>query len=45
MAGMNVVAREEFKAVKGDGGQGARDENERLAARVAALKGLNEARL
>jgi len=37
MAGMNVVAREEFEAVKEMAAK-ARDENEKLAARVAALE-------
>jgi BMFP domain-containing protein YqiC len=37
MAGMNVVAREEFEAVKEMAAR-ARDENEKLAARVAALE-------
>jgi BMFP domain-containing protein YqiC len=46
MAGMNVVTREEFEAVKEMAAR-ARDENEKLAARVAALeaKQLNEPRL
>src|SRR5262249_59129637 len=44
MAGMNVVAREEFEAVKEMAAK-ARDENEKLAARVAALEAkLNEPR-
>jgi BMFP domain-containing protein YqiC len=44
MAGMNVVAREEFEAVKEMAAR-ARDENEKLAARVAALEAkLNEPR-
>ncbi|HSU99581.1 MAG TPA: accessory factor UbiK family protein [Roseiarcus sp.] len=37
MAGMNVVAREEFEAVKEMAAR-AREENEKLAARVAALE-------
>jgi len=37
MAGMNVVAREEFEAVKEMAAR-ARDDNEKLAARVAALE-------
>ena len=37
MAGMNVVAREEFEAVKEMAAK-ARDENEKLAERVAALE-------
>ena len=37
MAGMNVVAREEFEAVKEMAAR-ARDENEKLAQRVAALE-------
>ena len=37
MAGMNVVTREEFEAVKEMAAR-ARDENEKLAARVAALE-------
>ena len=37
MAGMNVVAREEFEAVKEMAAK-AREENEKLAARVAALE-------
>jgi BMFP domain-containing protein YqiC len=42
MAGMNVVTREEFEAVKEMAAR-ARDENERLAARVTALEArLNE---
>ena len=45
MTGMNVVTREEFEAVKEMAAR-ARDENERLAARVAALEAkLNEPRL
>src|ERR1700722_11077866 len=45
MAGMNVVTREEFEAVKEMAAR-ARDENEKLAARVAALEAkLNEPRL
>jgi BMFP domain-containing protein YqiC len=45
MSGMNVVAREEFEAVKEMAAR-ARDENEKLAARVAALEAkLNEPRL
>jgi BMFP domain-containing protein YqiC len=45
MAGMNVVTREEFEAVK-EMATRARDENEKLAARVAALEArLNEPRL
>ena len=44
MAGMNVVAREEFEAVKEMAAK-AREENEKLAARVAALEAkLNEPR-
>jgi BMFP domain-containing protein YqiC len=44
MAGMNVVAREEFEAVKEMAAR-ARDENEKLAARIAALEAkLNEPR-
>ena len=44
MSGMNVVAREEFEAVKEMAAR-ARDENEKLAARVAALEAkLNEPR-
>jgi BMFP domain-containing protein YqiC len=42
MAGMNVVTREEFEAVKEMAAR-ARDENDKLAARVAALEArLNE---
>ncbi len=37
MAGMNVVTREEFEAVKEMAAR-ARDENEKLAARIAALE-------
>ena len=37
MAGMNVVAREEFDVVREMAAR-ARDENEKLAARVAALE-------
>ena len=37
MAGMDVVSREEFEAVR-DMAVRARDDNERLAARVAALE-------
>jgi BMFP domain-containing protein YqiC len=37
MAGMDIVRREEFEAVKEMAAR-ARDENERLAARVAALE-------
>jgi len=37
MAGMNVVSREEFEAVKAMAAK-ARAENEALAARVAALE-------
>ncbi|MDP4822893.1 MAG: accessory factor UbiK family protein [Aestuariivirgaceae bacterium] len=37
MAGMDVVAREEFEAVK-DMAAKAREENEALAARIAALE-------
>jgi BMFP domain-containing protein YqiC len=37
MAGMDIVHREEFEAVKEMAAR-ARDENERLAARVAALE-------
>jgi BMFP domain-containing protein YqiC len=45
MTGMNVVTREEFEAVKEMAAR-ARDENERLAVRVAALEAkLNEPRL
>ena len=44
MAGMNVVTREEFEAVKEMAAR-ARDENEKLTARVAALEAkLNEPR-
>jgi len=44
MTGMNVVTREEFEAVKEMAAR-ARDENEKLAARVAALEAkLNEPR-
>jgi BMFP domain-containing protein YqiC len=42
MAGMNIPTREEFEAVKEMAAK-ARDENEKLAARVAALEArLNE---
>ena len=45
MAGMNVVTREEFEAVKEMAAR-ARDENEKLATRVASLEAkLNEPRL
>jgi BMFP domain-containing protein YqiC len=37
MAGMDVVSREEFEAVK-DMAAKAREENEALAARIAALE-------
>src|SRR5208282_6416350 len=37
MAGMDIVSREEFEAVKEMAAR-ARDENEKLAARVAALE-------
>ena len=37
MAGMDVVKREEFEAVKEMAAR-ARDENEKLAARIAALE-------
>jgi BMFP domain-containing protein YqiC len=37
MAGMDVVAREEFEAVKEMAAR-ARDDNEKLAARIAALE-------
>lgn len=37
LSGMNVVTREEFEAVK-EMASLAREENERLAARVAALE-------
>jgi len=44
MAGMNIPSREEFEAVKEMAAK-ARDENEKLAARVAALEArLNEPR-
>jgi BMFP domain-containing protein YqiC len=38
MSGMDVVSREEFEAVK-DMAAKAREENEALAARIAALEG------
>jgi BMFP domain-containing protein YqiC len=42
MAGMDIVHREEFEAVKEMAAR-ARDENEKLAARIAALEaGLGE---
>ena len=37
MAGMDIVSREEFEAVKEMAAR-ARDENEKLAARIAALE-------
>jgi BMFP domain-containing protein YqiC len=37
MAGMDIVRREEFEAVKEMAAR-ARDENEKLAARIAALE-------
>jgi BMFP domain-containing protein YqiC len=37
MAGMDIVGREEFEAVKEMAAR-ARDENEKLAARIAALE-------
>ena len=37
MAGMDLVSREEFEAVR-DMASRARDENEKLAARIAALE-------
>jgi BMFP domain-containing protein YqiC len=37
MAGMDIVGREEFEAVR-EMASRARDENEKLAARVAALE-------
>ncbi|HEY1783496.1 MAG TPA: accessory factor UbiK family protein [Roseiarcus sp.] len=37
MAGMNVVAREEFEAVREMAAK-AREENEKLAARITALE-------
>ena len=37
MAGMDIVSREEFDAVR-DLAARARDENEKLAARIAALE-------
>ena len=37
MAGMDIVSREEFEAVR-DLAARARDENEKLAARIAALE-------
>jgi BMFP domain-containing protein YqiC len=37
MAGMDIVGREEFEAVKEIAAR-ARDENEKLAARIAALE-------
>ena len=44
MAGMNIPSREEFEAVKEMAAK-ARDENEKLAARVAELEArLNEPR-
>ena len=44
IAGMNVVTREEFDAVKEMAAK-ARDENEKLAARIVALEAkLNEPR-
>jgi BMFP domain-containing protein YqiC len=45
MTGMNVVTREEFEAVKEMAAR-ARDENDRLAARIATLEArLNEPKL
>jgi BMFP domain-containing protein YqiC len=45
MAGMDLVSREEFEALR-DMAAKARDENEKLAARVAALEAkLGEAKL
>jgi BMFP domain-containing protein YqiC len=44
MAGMDIVTREEFEAVKEMAAR-ARDENEKLAARIAALEArLSEAK-
>jgi len=44
MAGMDLVSREEFEAVKEMAAR-ARDENEKLAARIAALEArLSEAK-
>jgi BMFP domain-containing protein YqiC len=44
MAGMDLVSREEFEAVREMAAR-ARDENEKLSARIAALEArLNESR-